>query len=295
MSQSSFFKFPLQPILAEKENKSVRFCKQLENIRYFRRDEPSTRISTHRIDPFVRENLRCSSAYSIRSQLCQMKNSNEISMKTLRNNLTMDTVRLKFPFLEGDIIVNNISFDKHVFIRYTLDNWNSFQDLSAQYESSNALGMMDKFQFNLSVSQYFSTEESTTMMFAICFSSQGVEYWDNNEGNNYRVDFIQRNTQKFSKPPQSNQTQSPDTSTSSSSSSSNSTSSFNSTSNTTMDLLTALVDDLNFDSDSQLEFKTSAFSKTSTPQTNLVSSYLPYFIGPQRNENVLPYQPVIYV
>jgi len=189
----------LQSEPALKQAKKVVFSRELIQIRYFRTEEPSALVNIKRHEEPLKLLENYSSApkvhYSIRSSLCQLKSMQSLIEKLMKNNLVMDSVKLRYPFLDGYIAVKNISFHKRVFLRYTTNNWQSSQDLAATYDSSSAIASMDKFLFVLDASKFFSDESTNTLLFAICFESEGVQYWDNNDGANYRVDFIQHKSQ----------------------------------------------------------------------------------------------------
>ena len=91
-----------------------------------------------------------------------------------------------------------------MFARYSNDNWKSFKDVEAKYDSSNSYTSMDRFLFVLNVAHFFQDEKQNDISFAVCFESEGVQYWDNNNGLNYRVDFIQQKSPQPQQPvPQS--------------------------------------------------------------------------------------------
>ena len=86
---------------------------------------------------------------------------------------------------EGSMIVRNLSYDKEVFVRYTADNWKTYNDIPAIY-SNKFDNDTEKWNFMVHTTSsgtpfpYGSHGE-----FAICYKANGIEYWDNNFGENY--------------------------------------------------------------------------------------------------------------
>ncbi len=83
----------------------------------------------------------------------------------------------------GSVRVCNIAYDKQVFLRYSQDGWRHSNNQDAQYKHSE--GNYDVFQFQLP----FNISTSLYLEFAVCYRVSGVEFWDNNEGRNYKIAF----------------------------------------------------------------------------------------------------------
>lgn len=80
--------------------------------------------------------------------------------------------------VKGLIWVDNLSFEKTVLVRWSLDGWKTYQDCNAAH-SLSVNAMLDQFQFRLE-----GLKEGRLEM-AVCFRCVGVEYWDNCNGQNY--------------------------------------------------------------------------------------------------------------
>uniref|UniRef100_A0A3Q3XEJ1 Protein phosphatase 1 regulatory subunit n=1 Tax=Mola mola TaxID=94237 RepID=A0A3Q3XEJ1_MOLML len=87
--------------------------------------------------------------------------------------------------LSGIVRVLNLAFEKSVSLRYSLNNWITFMDSLASYVPSSSDGATDRFRFKIVMPTYL--EHGGTLQFAIKYCVGGLEYWDNNDGNNYRV------------------------------------------------------------------------------------------------------------
>ena len=90
--------------------------------------------------------------------------------------------------LEGSILVRNITYQKIVMVRYTIDEWETMNDVSGWYDG-NAEGW-DRFKFSISLDGQ-GLEEKVVWLVGKYAGGAGeaVEWWDNNEGKNYRVGF----------------------------------------------------------------------------------------------------------
>lgn len=84
--------------------------------------------------------------------------------------------------ITGVVRVRNLDFNKSVHIRYSLDAWESYSDLQAEYVPSSCDGFSDKFSFTVFGN---SMEIGQRIEIAIRFSCKGEQFWDNNHGINY--------------------------------------------------------------------------------------------------------------
>ena len=85
--------------------------------------------------------------------------------------------------ITGIVVVRNITYEKRVFVRYTIDNWKSHSDLDTFYITNTGEGSFDRFSFTLSL-----PASTNCLEFAICYDTPTAQYWDNNDGVNYRVE-----------------------------------------------------------------------------------------------------------
>lgn len=84
---------------------------------------------------------------------------------------------------DGFVGTVETDFDK-VVVRLTFDNWESYEDIKAEriYEHSKI------FTFDIRLPMFFKIGES--IEFAIrCHNNDGFESWDNNNGNNYTMNY----------------------------------------------------------------------------------------------------------
>ncbi|XP_069508921.1 protein phosphatase 1 regulatory subunit 3E-like [Ambystoma mexicanum] len=87
--------------------------------------------------------------------------------------------------ISGLVRVLNESYEKSVTVRYSLDRWASSVDCTASYLPGPSDRHTDRFSFKLVTPSLL--EKGGLLEFAIRYCVCGTEYWDNNEGLNYRV------------------------------------------------------------------------------------------------------------
>ena len=95
------------------------------------------------------------------------------------SNVFVDQFLIENGTFTGRIIVKNLAQDKAVKVRYTTDNWTTFNDLDAHFLTAN--GGHDTWTFSTSV------DKNAKVHFAVCYCVSGQTHWDNNFGQNYYV------------------------------------------------------------------------------------------------------------
>ena len=78
-------------------------------------------------------------------------------------------------------VVKNLGYEKHVKVRYTLDNWQTYQDADMSYVDSNYGVNGELWSVDLDLDQ----DNLDGFQFCICYEVNGQTYWDNNFGANY--------------------------------------------------------------------------------------------------------------
>jgi len=106
-------------------------------------------------------------------------------------NVTLENVLLDTKvkgIAKGTISVRNISFHKDVTVRYTTNNWLTTEDVLCTYVPSAvtcaSYDLYDRFSFEITLPE---EPESDKLQFCIRYSSDGQEFWDNNNGRNYII------------------------------------------------------------------------------------------------------------
>jgi hypothetical protein len=94
--------------------------------------------------------------------------------------------------LIGSIVVSNLAFHKAVMCRFTFDYWKTTSEMAAEYSSPVVPKLTeaghDRFTFSIKLSDTANLESKTLYM-CIRYTVGGTEYWDNNNGANFQIDF----------------------------------------------------------------------------------------------------------
>jgi hypothetical protein len=105
--------------------------------------------------------------------------------------------------LIGSIAVQNLAFQKLVVSRFTFDYWKTTSELVADYSQDIRRKPhddgQDRFSFSIKLADQVNLENKT-MFFCVKYTVNGIDYWDNNCGFNYQVDF----SKKAKSPPTKN-------------------------------------------------------------------------------------------
>jgi hypothetical protein len=91
--------------------------------------------------------------------------------------------------LSGAVVVRNITYEKRVCIRYTLDDWKTFEDVEAQFLNADIVKSEDVFQFRLDFP--FRLPAGTRLQLAVAYETapHRIVHWDNNDGANYVFEY----------------------------------------------------------------------------------------------------------
>jgi hypothetical protein len=96
--------------------------------------------------------------------------------------------------LVGAIAVQNLAFQKLVVARFTLDYWKTTSEVVADYNHDvrrRQNNEYDRFNFSIKLVD-LANLENKVMFFCIRYSVNRQDYWDNNNGMNYQVDFTKK-------------------------------------------------------------------------------------------------------
>lgn len=96
--------------------------------------------------------------------------------------------------LHGSIVVRNITYQKTVMVRYTIDEWETVNDVLAWYDVNKDGDGWDRFKFSISLGEQGLENRVVWLVAKFAGDSVGavgeeVEWWDNNKGRNYKVGF----------------------------------------------------------------------------------------------------------
>jgi len=116
-------------------------------------------------------------------------NFNEI---TRNNKVSLENATMtEGDSISGTIRVYNLHFEKVVTVRWTSDEWKSFEDHMCMFVQESSDSFTDKFSFRLIVGQL---PVGSRIEFCIRFTCMGHDHWDNNSGGNYIFQVFQSST-----------------------------------------------------------------------------------------------------
>ncbi|XP_052028392.1 protein phosphatase 1 regulatory subunit 3A [Apodemus sylvaticus] len=86
--------------------------------------------------------------------------------------------------VKGIIRVLNISFEKLVYVRMSLDDWQTHYDILAEYVPNSCDGETDQFSFKISLVPPYQ-KDGGKVEFCIRYETSAGIFWSNNNGTNY--------------------------------------------------------------------------------------------------------------
>ena len=90
--------------------------------------------------------------------------------------------------LIGAVNVANIAFEKQVAARFTLDGWQTISEVTAEYKSTGPVDTNDQFRFTITLPAQADLRTEPIQL-CVRYRVNGQEFWDNNSGKNYLVNF----------------------------------------------------------------------------------------------------------
>ncbi|OJD10253.1 hypothetical protein AJ78_08665 [Emergomyces pasteurianus Ep9510] len=185
-------------------SKAVHFDSQLEHIRHFLQlDRPlavsagSSPVETYDGDSEFPFGMDANGPPKFIEWEARIANfpENQEARKTMPVRLERIFLSPDNKNLVGVVSVVNISFQKHVVARFTLDYWKTTSEVVAEYNNDvrrkQAKDGYDRFNFTIHLGD-MGNLESKRMFICIRYNVNGLEFWDNNNLMNYHVDFLKK-------------------------------------------------------------------------------------------------------
>ncbi|KAI9011897.1 putative phosphatase regulatory subunit-domain-containing protein [Phycomyces nitens] len=182
-TKSVHFDFPLEHIslFTSTSDKSRSECDEDEDVAYFGHD------------PFVN---RYTGGYSPKTSpgpVLTLPNwPSDLPVRFFTQMVSLESIIFDpvVYILRGAIQVQNIAFQKTVTLRYSTDAWATWTDVGAIYKESVGgdceNSALDRFVFSINISP--ATDLLTTQLsMAVRYQVREREFWDNNGGKNFRV------------------------------------------------------------------------------------------------------------
>lgn len=128
--------------------------------------------------------------------------SEEVLAKVLNQKVELETIGLLpgTTILKGVIRVLNISYNKSVYIRTSLDRWATHFDLLAEYVPGSSDGVTDSFSFKLTLGPPFR-DQGVRVDFCLRYETPMGTFWANNNNRNYVLS-CRRGTKEGTEKPQ---------------------------------------------------------------------------------------------
>ncbi|XP_070758947.1 protein phosphatase 1, regulatory subunit 3Db [Enoplosus armatus] len=106
-------------------------------------------------------------------------------------SVCLEQVLCSEQWITGTVQVLNLAYEKEVTVLYSFTNWRTHTKTTASWVSSGCRGEYDApetdmFRFRLPVPP-FILQPGAILEFAICYRVKGSNYWDNNNGHNYKL------------------------------------------------------------------------------------------------------------
>lgn len=192
------------------KRKSVRFADSLgldlEQKTYFDTDDYRDNELCNFASPFTfsesKSNLHRTTV-TLEPVNIQHRSEAEISALTQSQYVCLSSINISDTNLSGSVYVLNVACDKQICVRYTIDGWSSFSETRAIFTRSvGSDGAIDAFSFFLALP--YDIPIGATCEFCIRYTVNNNSYWDNNGGQNYKLQCVEdikqslaeRNTQK---------------------------------------------------------------------------------------------------
>ncbi|WVF68623.1 hypothetical protein IAT40_003393 [Kwoniella sp. CBS 6097] len=111
--------------------------------------------------------------------------------------------------MRGSVLVRNISFNKWVTVRFTLDHWQTVSEVAGTHVCHLPGGTTgdegwDRFSFVIKLDDYKRKLEERQLILCAHYSIEGQDWWDSNDGMNYNFTFKRpapRRPTRMSTPP----------------------------------------------------------------------------------------------
>lgn len=167
--------------------KEVRFNDDLEQVRHFFRVDRPISISGDSSPVEIDSELPIRSCTEWEITATNFSKSSDEPQHLLQlSSLHLST---DCRSLVGTVTVANIAFQKHVAARFTFDHWQTTSEIAAEYRHcQKPMDGYDQFQFVIELPDQADLQ-TKTLLLCVWYRVNGQEYWDNNSGKNFHVNF----------------------------------------------------------------------------------------------------------
>ncbi|NWU28886.1 PPR3A phosphatase, partial [Dyaphorophyia castanea] len=126
--------------------------------------------------------------YFFSQQFTLPASQDELLQKVREQKVMLESVVLLpgITCMNGIIRVLNVSFEKQVYVRMTLNNWLSYYDILAEFMPNSCGGETDQFCFKISLVPPFQ-KDGVKVEFCIRYETSVGTFWANNDDKNYTL------------------------------------------------------------------------------------------------------------
>lgn len=103
-----------------------------------------------------------------------------------KNFVCLENCSLQERAISGTVKVKNVSFEKKVQVRITYDSWKTFANVDCLY-MNNVYGDCDNDTFSFAIDLPFSVPAEERIEFCVYYQCGEHVFWDNNDGQNYKI------------------------------------------------------------------------------------------------------------
>ncbi|NXB19897.1 PPR3A phosphatase, partial [Rhagologus leucostigma] len=126
--------------------------------------------------------------YFFSQQFTLPASQDELLQKVREQKVMLESVVLLpgITCMNGVIRVLNVSFEKQVYVRMTLNNWLSYYDILTEFMPNSCGGETDQFCFKISLVPPFQ-KDGVKVEFCIRYETSVGTFWANNDDKNYTL------------------------------------------------------------------------------------------------------------
>ncbi|NXQ55756.1 PPR3A phosphatase, partial [Anthoscopus minutus] len=126
--------------------------------------------------------------YFFSQQFTLPASQEELLQKVREQKVMLESVLLLpgITSMNGIIRVLNVSFEKQVYVRMTLNNWLSYYDILAEFMPNSCGSETDQFCFKISLVPPFQ-KDGVKVEFCIRYETSVGTFWANNDDKNYTL------------------------------------------------------------------------------------------------------------
>ncbi|NXQ33713.1 PPR3A phosphatase, partial [Alaudala cheleensis] len=112
----------------------------------------------------------------------------ELLQKVREQKVALESVLLLpgITSMNGIVRVLNVSFEKQVYVRMTVNNWLSYYDILAEFMPNSCGGETDQFCFKISLVPPYQ-KDGVKVEFCIRYETSVGTFWANNDDKNYTL------------------------------------------------------------------------------------------------------------